>query len=75
MSAEILRLIYQKAITITMAPYGRNNELRKMLSVKDPATTSWQYRSQDDKLRKDIHQRKFRTAAKSLRVHCMDQEL
>ena len=56
MSAEILRLIYQKAITITMAPYGRNNELRKMLSVKDPATTSWQYRSQDDKLRKDIHQ-------------------
>lgn len=27
-----------------------------MLSVKDPATTSWQYHSQDDKLRKDIHQ-------------------
>lgn len=55
MSAQILRLIYQKAITITMAPYGRKNEPRKMLTIKAPDKAN-AIKSQDDRLRLDIHQ-------------------
>lgn len=56
MSALILRLIYQKVITITMAPYGRNNEPRKMLSIKKPGAGKYDYNSQDERLRHEVHQ-------------------
>ncbi len=56
MSAHILRLIYQQVITITMAPYGRNNELKKMLAIKTPNYSSGTAMTQDEELHREIHQ-------------------
>lgn len=56
MSAQILRLIYQKAITITMAPYGRKNEPKKMLSIEAPYYPVGQHSTRDDTLRREVHE-------------------